>query len=101
MRKESEKEYIYVYVKLSHFAVCLKLTQHCKSTVLQYKITIKLKKNSILVLHFSSIQSFHIHYVSHLHKPSRWTLPACQFKDGGSDGKESACIAGKPGSMLG
>ena len=101
MRKESEKEYIYVYGKLSYFAVCLKLTQHCKSTVLQYKIKIKLKKNPILVLHFTSTQSFHIHYVSHLHKPNRWTLPACQFKDGGSDGKESACNAGDPGSMLG
>ena len=59
MRKESEREYIYIYVKLSHFAVCLKLTQHCKSTVLQYKIKIKVKKNSILVLHFT--QNFHIH----------------------------------------
>ena len=101
MRKESEKEYIYGYGKLSYFAVCLKLTQHCKSTVLQYKIKVKLKKNSLRVLHFTSTQSFHIHHVPHLHKPNRRTLPACQFKDGGSDGKESACIAGKPGSMLG
>ena len=31
--KESEKEYIYVY--LNHFAVHLNLTQHCKSTLLQ------------------------------------------------------------------
>ena len=36
--KESEKEWIYVYVQLNHFAVHLKLTQHCKSTILQYKI---------------------------------------------------------------
>ena len=33
--KESKKEWIYVYAQLIHFAVHLKLTQHCKSTVLQ------------------------------------------------------------------
>ena len=33
--KESKKEWIYVYVKLIHFAVQQKLTQHCKSTILQ------------------------------------------------------------------
>ena len=27
-----------VYVWLNHFAVYLKLTQHCKSTIIQYKI---------------------------------------------------------------
>ena len=34
--KESEKEYIYIYinVELNHFAVFLK---HCKSTILQFK----------------------------------------------------------------
>ena len=30
---------------MNHFAVYLKLTQHCKSTVLQYKI--KIKKNGV------------------------------------------------------
>ena len=35
---------IYVCIQLNHFAVHLKLTQHCKSTILQYKIKIKLKK---------------------------------------------------------
>ena len=29
MGKEFEKEQIYVYVKLNHFAVHLKRTQHC------------------------------------------------------------------------
>ena len=43
MGKESEKEWIYAYVKLNQFAVHLKLTQHCKSTLLQNKIKIKLK----------------------------------------------------------
>ena len=42
MGKESEKEWIYAYVQLNHFSIHLKLTQHCKSTVLQYKIKIKL-----------------------------------------------------------
>ena len=34
---ESKKEWIYVYVQLNHFAVHLKLTQHCKSTIFQLK----------------------------------------------------------------
>ena len=41
MGEESEKEWIYVYVWLIHFAVHLKPTQCCKSTILQYKIKIK------------------------------------------------------------
>ena len=32
MGKESEKEWIYVYVELTHFVVHLKLTQDCKVT---------------------------------------------------------------------
>jgi len=32
MGKESEKEWLYVYVKLIHFVVQQKLTQHCEST---------------------------------------------------------------------
>ena len=35
MGKESKKEWIYVFVKLNHFVVDLKLAQRCKSTVLQ------------------------------------------------------------------
>ena len=35
MRKESEKEWIYVYVLLNHFAVYLKITQYCESIILQ------------------------------------------------------------------
>ena len=35
MRKESEKQGIHAHVKLNHFAVHLKLTQHCLSTILQ------------------------------------------------------------------
>ena len=35
MRKESEKEYI--YVQLNHYAVHQNLTQHCKLTILQFK----------------------------------------------------------------
>ena len=33
--KESKKEWIYVYVELIHFAVHSKVTQHCKSAILQ------------------------------------------------------------------
>ena len=38
--EKSEKEKTRVWVKLSHFAVQLKLAQHCKSTILQCKIKI-------------------------------------------------------------
>ena len=27
--------YVYIYIQLNHFAVHLKLTQHCKSTLIQ------------------------------------------------------------------
>ena len=37
--------YIYIYIclykRLNHFTVHLKLTQHCKSTMLQYKIKVE------------------------------------------------------------
>ena len=45
MGKESEKEQIHVCVQLNHSAVHLKLTQCCKSTILQYKIKIKKKEH--------------------------------------------------------
>ena len=35
MGKESEKEWIYVYVWLTHFAIHLKITRHCKLSILQ------------------------------------------------------------------
>ena len=55
MGKESEKKKkmdmcvcvcVCVCVYLNHFAVHLKLKQHCKSTILQYKIKLKKKKES-------------------------------------------------------
>ena len=46
MGKKPEKEQIKVYMYLSHFAVYLKLTLHCKSTVFQYKIKIKKNKKA-------------------------------------------------------
>ena len=49
MGKESEKEWIYVYVQLNHFGVHLKLTQHCKSTIPQYKIRIHFKKRKVII----------------------------------------------------
>ena len=47
----------YVYVDLNHFALYLKLTQHCKLTVLQFKNTFlhaKKKKNYSVSLVFDS-----------------------------------------------
>ena len=37
MGQESKTEWVYVYVQLILFAVHLKLTQHCKSTIHQQK----------------------------------------------------------------
>ena len=44
--KEYEKEYI--HMKLSHFAVHLKLTQYCKLTILQFlkKVKKRHKRNT-------------------------------------------------------
>ena len=44
MGRKSVWEGISVCVWLIHFAVLLKLTQHCKSTMLSYKITFKKNK---------------------------------------------------------
>ena len=46
MGKEPEKEWIDVHVFLNYLAEHLKLTQYCKSTILQYKIQIKYKKET-------------------------------------------------------
>ena len=45
MRKESEKEWIHAHVKLNLFAAHLKL-RHCKPSIFQYKIKIKLRKHT-------------------------------------------------------
>ena len=36
--------YIYIYIYLNHFAVHLKLTQYCKSTIVQLKFFSKKNK---------------------------------------------------------
>ena len=41
MAKESEIEWIYVSAQLNRFVVHLKVTQHCKSTILKCKVKIK------------------------------------------------------------
>ena len=41
MGKESKKEWIYI----TDFTVYLKLTQHCKSTILQQKLKTEFKKS--------------------------------------------------------
>ena len=35
MENDNDKEYIDTYIKLNHFAIHKKLTQHCKPTILQ------------------------------------------------------------------
>jgi len=48
--------YIYIYIyKVNHFVVHLKLTQHCKSTLLKYKIKIKNKLIKIILLNLFSL----------------------------------------------
>ena len=49
--KESQKELIYVYIKLNHFAVHLKVTQHCKSTTFQLNFLKKQPVPKIYVLY--------------------------------------------------
>ena len=56
MGKESKKEWVYVYVKLIHFAVHLKQTQHCKSTIIQDKLK---KKSKVLVKLLPFLNLFH------------------------------------------
>ena len=41
------KKNIYIYIYITHFAVLKKLTQHCKSTVLQYNKKKKNIKNTV------------------------------------------------------
>ena len=42
MGKQSEKEWVYIYIKLNHCAAHLKRT-HCKSTLSPYKVKINLQ----------------------------------------------------------
>ena len=53
MGKESEKQWIYVYVQLIHFAVHMKLIQLCKSTI--FRIHLKKKKKN---QYFQLLDSF-------------------------------------------
>ena len=46
--KNNIKNNIYVYIQLNHFAVYQELTQHCKSTIHQFK---NVEKNGNSVLH--------------------------------------------------
>ena len=41
--KEYEKEHIYIYLSLNHFAEQQELAQHCKSTILQQNKCLKIK----------------------------------------------------------
>ena len=44
--------YIYIYIYLNHFDVCLKLTRHCKSTIFWKKIFKYKNKNKIVKIKF-------------------------------------------------
>ena len=46
--EKNVKKNIYIYVKLSPFAVHLKLTQHCELTILQ----LKKKQKSIIIINY-------------------------------------------------
>ena len=64
--KESEKEYIC----LNHCAVCLKLTQHCKSTMgffffLSFKVGKKKKKISLFIGHLKNYFHFPKCFLEH------------------------------------
>ena len=49
----SERERIYVYIQLIHFAVQQKLTQHCKATILQLKKNFFKEKSKNDSVHFT------------------------------------------------
>ena len=57
MGKESEEEWICVYIQRIYFAVHLKLTQLCKSVILQRN----LKKNSSVGFLLSLLSDYFIH----------------------------------------
>ena len=59
--KEYEQEHICIQMKLSHFAVYQKLTQYCKSTILQLKKKKKPKFTAdklILASYHSSLSKY-------------------------------------------
>ena len=50
MEKNLKKSiYIYIYIYLNHFAVHLKLTHRCKSTILQLKFFLKAEKICLIL----------------------------------------------------
>ena len=62
--KEYKKECVYIYVQLNHFAVHLKLTQHCKPTILQFKKRCRVK---------TTLEQ------SMFHVPAGWAFPLDTF----------------------
>ena len=46
--------YMYIYIKLNHFAVHLKLIQYCKSTLLQFRRRDIEVSESAVLFHFIS-----------------------------------------------
>ena len=60
MRKESKKEWKYVYVEQVHFAVHSKLTQHYKSTIPQ--------NNNKKLFNVPLVQRAHFPFHEHIYK---------------------------------
>ena len=54
---KSRRQWIYVYVWLIHFAVQQKLTEHCKSNRLQYKLRKQTPPKKTSLVESSSRQS--------------------------------------------
>ena len=48
--KKNECIYTYIYIWLNHFSVRLKLTQYCKSTILQYNFFKLIRQNKVIQL---------------------------------------------------
>ena len=55
MGREFGREWIYVYVRLSPFTVRLKLSQHCQSAMLQYKIKSSKEKKKLSCIQESQV----------------------------------------------
>ena len=86
MGKEVEEEWIHVYIRLSLFAVYLKLSQHCQLPILQYKIAFKNNNMEKQMAAHSSILAWKVHGQRSLAGCSPWgymTEHVCTRVEGG------------------
>ena len=69
MEKNLKKNrYIDIYVLLNHITVCLKLRQHCKSSILQLKINTQLLMRTFTFFRMLSLLNpeYILHLLAHL-----------------------------------